>query len=152
MEDVKTRRTIRGTIPASEIIATYNEAFPSQGGWLSWLKILIYGSPYKMADTYYQEADDELIKMIVDADLGDKEDYETEYYDCDDFAFRLMGILHCDRQAASMPIFITWVQMPEGGHAVLSYINEDGVVMIIEPQNDRMFSVPIDWKLQLLCG
>jgi hypothetical protein len=89
--------------------------------------------------------------MILDADQGDKEDYETEWYDCDDFAFRLMGIFHCDREAAAMPIFITWVLLPEGGHAVLSYY-KDGEVKIIEPQTDQVFLVPEDWTLMLLCG
>jgi len=152
MENVKGRMYVRGKIPSVNIVTAYSKAFRIGGGWLSWLKMLIYGNPFKIADTYYQEADDELIRAIVDADLGDKEDYETEDYDCDDFAFRLMGIFHCDRYAASMPIFITWVEMPEGGHAVVSYINEHREVVIIEPQNDNMFPVPTDWKLQLLCG
>ena len=152
MEDVKGRMYVRGEIPSINIVDAYSKAFSIGSGWLSWLKMLIYGNPFKIADTYYQGADDDLIRMIVDADLGDKEDYETENYDCDDFAFRLMGILHCDKYAASMPIFITWVETPEGGHAVVSYISEYGEVVIIEPQNDTMFPVPLDWKLQLLCG
>jgi len=70
---------------------------------------------------------------------------------CDDFAFRLMGVFHQDLRTAAMPIFITWVGTPEGGHAVLSYY-KNGKVKIIEPQNDEIYAVPKSWALMLLCG
>jgi len=70
---------------------------------------------------------------------------------CDDFAFRLMGVFHQNRETAAMPIFITWVLTPQGGHAVLScYVT--GRIRIIEPQTDDISSVPAGWKLMLLCG
>jgi hypothetical protein len=149
-----TRKTVRGDIPSSEIKAAYQKAFHIAGeGWLQNLLRLFYDirSVFNFADAYYKEADEELIQMILDADQGDKEEYETEWYDCDDFTFRLMGILHCDKEAAAMPIFIIWVSIPEGGHAVLSYY-KDGQVKIIEPQTDQIFPVPKDWSLMLLCG
>jgi len=149
-----TRKTVKGNISSSEIKAAYQEAFHLAGeGWLQNLLRLFCDirSVFNFADQYYREADEKLIGLILDADLGDKEDYETEWYDCDDFAFRLMGIFHCDKKCASMPIFITWVAMLEGGHAVLSYY-KDGEVKIIEPQTDQVFPVPEDWSLMLLCG
>lgn len=149
-----TRKTVKGNIPSSEIKAAYQKAFHIAGeGWLQNLLRLFCDirSVFNFADQYYKEADEELIQMILDADQGDKEEYETEWYDCDDFAFRLMGIFHCDREAAAMPIFITWVSIPEGGHAVLTYY-KDGQVKIIEPQTDQIFPVPEDWFLMLLCG
>jgi len=149
-----TRKTVRGDIPSAEIKAAYQKAFHIAGeGWLHNLLQLFFDirSVFNFADACYKEADEELIQVILDADLGDKEEYETEWYDCDDFAFRLIGIFHCDRDAAAMPIFITWVLLPEGGHAVLSYY-KDGQVKIIEPQTDQVFPVPEDWSLMLLCG
>jgi len=149
-----TRNTVRGDIPSSEIKAAYQKAFHIAGeGWLQNLLRLFCNirSVFNFADQYYKEADEELIQMILDADQGDKEEYETEWYDCDDFAFRMMGIFHCDKEAAAMPIFITWVLLSEGGHAVLSYY-KDGEVKIIEPQTDQIFPVPEDWCLMLLCG
>ena len=62
-----------------------------------------------------------------------------------------MGVFHQNKETAAMPIFITWVLMPQGGHAVLSYYVA-GTVRIIEPQTDDVFEVPTDWKLLLLCG
>lgn len=149
-----TRKTVKGNVPASEIKAAYQEAFHLAGeGWLQKLLRLFCDirSVFNFADEFYKEADEELISMILDADQGDKEEYETEWYDCDDFAFRLMGIFHCDRETAAMPIFITWVAVPEGGHAVLSYYKA-AEVLIIEPQTDQIFTVPSDWTLMLLCG
>jgi len=70
---------------------------------------------------------------------------------CDDYAFALMGAFHRDLETAAMPIFVTWVATPSGGHALISFYYEGEVVMI-EPQNDEVFSVPENWTLKLLCG
>jgi hypothetical protein len=141
-------------ITATEIQAAYESAFYIAGDdWLHKLLriFLTIRTPFYFADQYYKPVDQELLQMILDADTGDKEDYESEFYDCDDFAFRLMGWFHMDRDAAAWPMFITWVNTPQGGHAVLSYY-KDGQVFIIEPQTDQVFPVPDDWSLILLCG
>ena len=74
---------------------------------------------------------------------------------CDDFAFRLYGEIHKDPELAAMPFKITWVswETPDGrvGHAVISY-PKNGVVKVVEPQNDDIYSVPIHWRLDMLCG
>lgn len=154
MIELAPRNTVRGEISAAEIKAAYQRAFRLAGeGWfrrlMGWLFDIL--RVFKLADAYYKEVDVELLLMILDADLGDKEEYETGWYDCDDFAFRLMGIFHCDREAAAMPIFETWVVTPREGHALLSYY-KDGEVRMIEPQTDQVFPVPEDWTLTLLCG
>lgn len=137
-------------VPAGEIEAAYREAFNLRFSFWSWLFKLVGNNIY-LADAYYQEADPGYIDLIVDADQGDKEEYDLETFDCDDFAFRLMGVFHMDRETAAMPIFITWVSFPGGAHAVLSYYY-DGEVRIIEPQNDEVFPVPEDWSLLVLIG
>jgi hypothetical protein len=144
----------QGDITAAEIQVAYEGSFGIAGDdWLHKLLrlFLTIRTPFYFADQYYKPVDQELLQMILDADTGDKEEYETEYYDCDDFAFRLMGWFHMDRDAAAWPIFITWVNTSQGGHAVLSYY-QDGQVFIIEPQTDQVFPVPADWSLILLCG
>ena len=138
-------------IPSVEIEAAYREAFRLPFSF--WWHIFRFprNDSIFLADACYMEADEELIQMILDADLGDREEYEAEEFDCDDFAFRLMGIFHQNRETAAMPIFITWVSWPGAAHAVLSYYYDDQV-RIIEPQNDRVFPVPEDWSLILLVG
>lgn len=141
---------------SAEIQSAYEKAFNVSlpGLWTRLMYAFVgqdWDSPFEFADAEYDEADEELIQMIVEADIGEQEEYEAEEFDCDDFAFSLMGTFHKDREAAAFPIFITWVSTPQGGHAVLSYYSE-GEVKIIEPQNDEIFNVPSDWGLMLLCG
>ena len=141
-----------GTIYSGDIVAAYQEAF----GFNWWQSLLsLFNGTFKMADAYYKMANPDIIQEILDKDKTDLEKYQVEDFDCDDFAFRLMGVFHSDPRTVAMPIFITWVEWDEGGqrygHAVLSYYCE-GVVSIIEPQNDHVFRVPDDWSLNLLCG
>ena len=140
---IRLRNTVRGAIPNYEIMDTYRRAFHYP--W--WL----FGRAFYLADQYYKETDPALILNILAQDRTDLEEYIAEDYDCDDFAFRLMGVFHQNKETAAMPIFITWVLTPSGGHAVLSYYVA-GTVRIIEPQTDDVFEVPTDWKLLLLCG
>jgi hypothetical protein len=148
------RKPGQGDISPVDIQAAYESAFDIAGDdWLHKLLrfFLTIRTPFYFADQVYKHVDPDLLQMILDADTGDKEEYDTEVYDCDDFAFRLMGVFHMDRDAAAWPIFVTWVGTPQGGHAVLSYY-QDGDVYIIEPQTDEIFLVPSDWSLILLCG
>jgi hypothetical protein len=143
------RKAIRAGVNASDIITTYQQAFN-----MSWWQALLslFQGVFKMADQSYDAADEAIIQEILDKDKTELEEYRAEQFDCDDFAFRLMGVMHQDLRTAAMPIFITWVGMPDGfGHAVLSYY-KDGKVKIIEPQNDDIYSVPKEWSLLLLCG
>jgi len=143
------RKTIRAGVNSADIVTAYQEAF-GMSWWQSLLSL--FQGVFKMADQDYNEADEGLIRSILEQDKTELEQYQAEEFDCDDFAFRLMGVFHQDLRTAAMPIFITWVGMPDGfGHAVLSYYIE-GIVKIIEPQNDDIYSVPSEWSLLLLCG
>jgi len=134
----------RGTISAREI----KEAYIKQFGVSCWDRLR---GCFRFADETYKEANPKRIKAILKADETDKREYVEEDFDCDDFAFRLMGIFHEDEDTASMPIFITWVLTKWGGHALLSYYHK-GQITVIEPQNDLEFPVPEDWKLILIIG
>ena len=160
---IKTRQSVKGTIGAAEIIAAYQDAFH-----VSWFKVVAdliarflgLGSIFQLADAYYGEIDDAVEERLIDFLTHDKTDlvhYKAEEHDCDDFAFRLMGLLHTDPVLCAIPVFITWVSWVENGqrlgHAVLSYYKSSvGVVKGIEPQNDRIFIPPNGWRLDLLCG
>ena len=141
---IETRIANRGNISADEIKQAYIKAF--EIGLCERHKVCFH-----LADETYSMADPQKIKEILETDATDKMEYVPESVDCDDFAFRLMGIFHEDKDAVSMPIFLTWVLTPEDGHAVLSYCYQ-GQITIIEPQNDLEFPVPEDWKLILIIG
>jgi hypothetical protein len=143
------RKKIRAGISSSDIISAYQKAFG-----MSWWQSLLamFQGVFKLADQTYQETDDNLIWEILKQDKTDLEKYKAEDFDCDDFAFRLMGVFHQNLRTAAMPIFIAWVGLPDGyGHAVISYYCS-GFVHIIEPQNDDIYVVPSNWSLLLLCG
>lgn len=141
----------RGNIPASGIKKAYERAF----GISFWGKLLAFfvggHGGIQLADQTYAEARLDKINEILAKDRTEQQLYSAEDFDCDDFAFSLMGGFHRDRETAAMPIFITWVLTEMGGHAVLSFFHK-GQVIIIEPQTDDMLPVPKNWKLMLLCG
>ena len=155
------RQTNRGTVSAADIIAAYQQAFN-----ISWWRMLLstvatilgIGGIFRLADASYREIDDageQRFFMLLEKDKTDLEQYVVGDFDCDDFTFRLYGEIHKDLEFAAMPIYITWVSWdtPDGrtGHAAISYY-KDGVVKIVEPQNDDIYSVPIHWRLDMLCG
>lgn len=149
---MRPRETTRGPIPSLEIRRAYQDAFKAPGFW-GQIKRAILGQtcPFQFADAFYKQADEALIEAMLFKDTTDLVKYVAEDFDCDDFAFRLMGVFHQDSRTAAMPIFITWVQRVDMAHAILSYYTK-GEVRLIEPQNDVIFNVPEDWELLLLVG
>lgn len=83
---IRLRNTNRGTISAAEIITAYQEAFG-----LPWwriavdmvLRLLHLGGVFQLADATYQEADEALIKQILDEDKTNLEKYIAEDFDCE---------------------------------------------------------------------
>ena len=140
------RKVKQGQISNTEILQAYQAAFG-----VTWWQTLFGLVDFELADQTYVAADVEKIEAILAKDMIEQEEYHAEEFDCDDFAFALMGAFHHNRDTAAMPIFITWVNTPRGGHAVISYYHE-GVVKIIEPQNDKIFDIPKDWSLMMICG
>ena len=137
-----------------QIIEAYGRTFG-----VKWYETLIpwFGPDFKLADQNYEDLDLDKVQRVIQSDHINEMVYKAEDFDCDDFAFGLMGAFHHEYDTASMPIFICWVQTPEGGHAVCSCLAHDRtdgelVPLIIEPQNDAIYMVPKEWKLMLLCG
>ena len=148
-----TRHIYRGEVTAKEIDKAYCNAFG-----VSWWQKLFGLTKIALADQTYTEADFDIISEVLAKDMTDKMVYSLdedgnpiEDFNCDDFVFALMGAFHQDRRTAAMPIFITWISTEMGGHAVISFYL-DGIVTIIEAQNDKMLDISEDWGLILLCG
>ena len=80
--------------------------------------------------------------------------YEAEWFDCDNFSFRAMGVWHGDKELARMACFIVWVWWRDDNKTYAHALNcaYDGQLKLIEPQNYRVFSVPSNWNLILLLG
>lgn len=155
------RRRVRGGVTYQEVKRAYIEVFkiPRWRVLLSNIETLLrVGGIFRFADATYRQvtdADEQRLVVFLKQDQTDLQRYTHPDFDCDDFAFRLHGALHYDRDFAAMPIFITWVSWFDDGlsyaHAVESYY-KDGKINIIEPQTDEVFGVPGHWKLNMVCG
>ena len=84
----KTRKLVRGNIPALEIRRAYEKAFNvSTPGFWERLFMAITGqgwqSPFFFADNYYKETNEKLIRQILKEDETDLQEYVAEDFDCD---------------------------------------------------------------------
>ena len=156
---IKRRIGNKGDISAQEIEKAYRKAFNVPlVNIIKRIVLKVFGLnslslPFLFADNCYKTASFHIIKQIL-KETKEKFGcwvYKEEEADCDDATFWLMGVFHQDPRTVGMPIYITWVGTPEGGHAILSFYFS-GTVYIIEPQDYTTFFVPKDWKLWALIG
>jgi len=82
-------------------------------------------------------------------DLTDLAKYTPEYYDCDDFSFRLHGALSIPAWGG-IAFGIAWSTM----HAYNIFVDDERKVWIIEPQTDRLMEPsnvsPYDTRLIIM--
>lgn len=97
-----------------------------------------------LSDNKYKTVSKEQLKAYLHTNQVSENKYVSEYYDCDDFSFALMGELS-NPEWGALPFGILWTKVPGGAHAVNCFIDSDHEVWIIEPQNDSIFKLPPDW-------
>lgn len=106
--------------------------------------------PIYIGDREYKTTSVIELKRFLRDDLTDIEKYVDEYFDCEDFSFRLMGNLS-NPAWGSLPFGIMWTQREnDGAHAVNLFIDNNREVWIVEPQNDNMFKMPNTWHPYLI--
>jgi len=87
-----------------------------------------------LVDRYYYLCPKQDIEALLAEDPTDQETYVSEFHDCDDFSFRLMGQFH-KKPYSALAFGIAWSQT----HAYNACIvTEDQKVWIIEPQTDQL--------------
>ena len=132
-------------ITAEKIKDLFANAFKDRARDALWL----------FADIKYKPADIEVVKEVLRSTQIEQMRYISEYYDCDDFSFALMGAFHSRYDTAKMAIFIVWVWWKEKdktyAHA-LNAMTDGKKVLLIEPQSDAIFEVPENWNLILVMG
>ena len=129
-------------ISKEDIIAALDDAFQE-----------VYTYYLHFGDSEYIDARMNSINEVVESDTIDMWAYR-DFFDCEDFAFGLMGAFHHNEYTAAMAIFVFYVSWEDAGthsHALNGFYN-DGQIILIEPQNDRFFTVPEDWTLDVLMG
>ena len=96
------------------------ERFPSEG------EIYLSDRKYKLCNI----GD---IKVFCQQDITNQEKFTAEWYDCDDFAYRLMGQLSIPNW--SMLAFgIAWTDK----HSLNCFVDEDRILWFLEPQSDAI--------------
>jgi len=97
-----------------------------------------------LSDSIYKTTNiDELIRFI-NSDKTNEYKYVSEYFDCDDFSFHLMGSIH-NVEWGALPFGICWLSKPGGNHALNIFIDREQEVYFVEPQNDTVFLCPTHW-------
>lgn len=102
-----------------------------------------------LSDSYYSTVSIGELRRFLADDKTNEYRYVSEFYDCDDFSFRLMGQIHSVEWGA-LPFGIMWTQIPGGNHAVNCFIDCDKKLWIVEPQNDSVYFLPNDWSPYLV--
>ena len=117
-------------IQAGDIMNLIKQAFPKANIFLS-------DSTYKTTNI------DELMRFLKD-DKTNEYRYVSEYMDCDDFSYRLMGSIH-NVEWGALPFGIVWLSKPSGNHALNCFVDNTHEIYFIEPQNDNIFICPSNW-------
>lgn len=102
-----------------------------------------------LSDTVYKTVPKETLRKFLSKDSTNSFLYTPEFYDCDDFSYRLMGQLSTPGYGA-LPFGIIWVMTSRGGHALNVFVDDQEEIWLIEPQNDKIFKMPKDWKAYII--
>ena len=86
-----------------------------------------------LSDRIYRLPSKEDIKAFLAQDKTNHEKYVAEDYDCDDFAYRLMGQFSVPIWSA-LAFGIVWTDL----HALNCCVAENQKFYFIEPQNDKI--------------
>jgi len=94
-----------------------------------------------LSDNQYWLCSDADIETFLALDTTNKEKFQSELFDCDDFSYRLMGQLSTP-EWSGIAFGIVWTNL----HALNCFISETGKFYFIEPQNDKLQDKLEDWQ------
>ena len=105
------------------------------------------GIPIYLSDGDYDLPSDKDVKSFVDSDPTSNEVYgerrhsgDMEDFDCDDFAYMLMG--NSCKENSSWAFGIIWTE----AHAFCIYVNNLKRIMFVEPQSDKILDYIESWQ------
>jgi len=98
-----------------------------------------------ISDSDYKTTTKKELERYLKEDITDSYKYVSEYFDCDDFSFCLMGQLS-NPDWGCLAFGIVWTKVPGGAHAVNCFISNSGTVYLVEPQSDKIFKCPDNWE------
>ena len=89
-----------------------------------------------LSDRIYRLCHTEDVKRFLAQDATDREKYQAERFDCDDFSYRLMGQFSVP-DWSDLTIGIVWTNV----HALNCVVDEDRQFWFVEPQTDELRKV-----------
>jgi len=114
-----------------------DEVFPEVSGEISYnpLRSLLLKKTKKLflSDLKYKLVTVQGMKNFLARDDTDKEKWTAEYFDCDDFSYRLLGQANT-RAWAEIAFGIAWSK----SHAFNIFVSASRQVYLIEPQSDKI--------------
>ncbi|MBU7030596.1 MAG: hypothetical protein HXS48_26925 [Theionarchaea archaeon] len=96
------------------------------------------GGGIYLSDNKYRLYSDHEIKTVLTADLTDLEVWIAQFFDCDDFAQVVAGVLN--HQLKGVPFGILWYKGNQTYHAVNCYYSSKGNMRVVEPQTDHVYT------------
>jgi hypothetical protein len=112
----------------------------SYGGLHSILRKEFPNAELFLSDNIYLLCDPQDIKKFLKQDATDRIEYKPEDFDCDDFAYRLMGQMSVP-DWSKLAFGIVWTDK----HALNCFVDEDGEIWFVEPQTDEILPTLKDW-------
>ena len=106
----------------------------TNSGLRALLKGRFPGAQIWLSDGDYKLCSPEYIDTILELDDSNKREYVVTTYDCDDFAYRLMGQLSVP-EYSDLAFGIVWTDK----HAMNVFVDNTKQVWFIEPQTDGRF-------------
>lgn len=94
------------------------------------------------------------MESFLSLDFTDAKEYLPESFDCDDFSYVLLGRM--TEAHPDIAFGLAWVTYKNWrgelvAHALNVYFDADeGEMMFVEPQNDRIFDPPVEWNTFLV--
>jgi len=96
------------------------------------------GGAIFMSDSYYFLYPDAEIEKVLSEDLTDLQMWINTYFDCDDFAQVVAGVVN--QQLKGAPFGVLWFKCPNMYHAVNCFYSMNQRKMkVVEPQTDRIY-------------
>ena len=81
----------------------------------------------------------DLEKMIIRGYDEDKK-YAEDYYDCENYAVYMKGLIDHEFLSNCIGVVVDWASRP-GAHAYNLAMLADGTILVIEPQNAKIYSL-----------
>ena len=131
-----------------QIMVNQGVNFPKDQPWRKWVvKKLPWLAPYLrpavdwyVMDQYFFLCDEAEMWDIIKSDQSNERVYEPEIGDCDNYSFELRSNPRLLRRGLACGILI--ISVREGLHAIFFFINDKGVFIPVEPQDDSVFTRP----------